>query len=177
MFFLLDTSSRWQMNFQLPATDTMEKIADLHHDIMFYLIFITVFVAVILVAAIHYFRDDNKTTLRVAFAHHTLLEKVWTYIPAFIILTIASPSFSLLYSIDAINDPKVTAKIIGHQWYWSYETTSMLDGRDINFDSYMLLEEDLPQGGLRLLEVDNRFCLPVNTEIRLLITGADVIHS
>lgn len=175
--FVLDAATSWQMNFQTPATDTMEKIVDLHHDIMFFLVLIVVFVSYMLTTIIWHYASTNKTSLRVAFSHHTLLEKVWTYIPTVIILTIASPSFSLLYSLDAVVDPKITLKVIGHQWYWSYETIDMLTGREVNFDSYMLLESDLPAGGLRLLEVDNRITVPARTEIRLLITSVDVIHS
>jgi len=90
---------------------------------------------------------------------------------------IAAPSFSLLYSIDALVCPKISVKVVGHQWYWSYETTDMVNSKDINFDSYMLLEADLPKGALRLLEVDNRIVLPVRTTTRVIITAADVLHS
>lgn len=78
-------------------------------------------------------------------------------------------------------DPAVTLKVIGHQWYWSYEysdyTLSDSENAHINFDSYMINDDDLVVGGLRLLEVDNRIVLPVNTHIRVLITSADVLHS
>ena len=68
-------------------------------------------------------------------------------------------------------------KVVGHQWYWSYETTDVLTDREVNFDSYMVAQDDLRRGGLRLLEVDNRLALPLQTSIRLLITAADVLHS
>ena len=89
------------------------------------------------------------------------------------------PSFALLYSIDEVVDPAVTLKAIGHQWYWSYEYSdySKSDEPAIAFDSYMIPEDDLELGQLRLLEVDNRIVLPVNTHVRLIITGADVLHS
>jgi len=76
-------------------------------------------------------------------------------------------------------DPAITVKAIGHQWYWTYEYSDYAasDGESIVFDSYMIPEEDLEPGGLRLLEVDNRVMLPVNTHIRLIVSGADVIHS
>jgi len=92
---------------------------------------------------------------------------------------IAAPSFSLLYSIDALNEPKITVKVIGHQWYWSYEITDMVTSYDLAFDSYMLSTNDLLDAGkyLRLLEVDNRLLLPVRTNIRIIITAADVLHS
>ncbi|KAF1854384.1 hypothetical protein Lal_00015405 [Lupinus albus] len=90
------------------------------------------------------------------------------------------PSFSLLYSTEELIDPSLTLKVIGHQWYWSYEYSDFVeysDGESINFDSYMLSSNDLPLGSFRLLEVDNRVILPINTHIRVLVTAADVLHS
>jgi cytochrome c oxidase subunit 1 len=174
---LLDVPTAWQMNFQTPATEIMEKIVDLHHDIMFFLVLIVTFVSWMLGRIIFFFKKENTESLRVTFSHHTLLEKVWTYIPTGILLMIAAPSFSLLYSIDALAEPKISIKVIGHQWYWSYETTDMVSSKDVNFDSYMLAEDDLPAGGLRLLEVDNRLSLPIRTNIRVIITATDVLHS
>lgn len=83
----------------------------------------------------------------------------------------------MLYAIDELIDPIITMKVVGHQWYWSYETTDVLTDREVNFDSYMVAQDDLRRGGLRLLEVDNRLALPLQTSIRLLITAADVLHS
>lgn len=176
-FVLFDASAPWQMNFQTPATEIMEKIVDLHHDVMFFLVLIVTFVSWMLLRIIVLYNKENLTTLRVAFAHHTLLEKVWTYIPTVILVLIAAPSFSLLYSIDALVEPKISVKVIGHQWYWSYETTDMQSAKDVNFDSYMVAEDELKLGGLRLLEVDNRLVLPIRTNIRLIITAVDVLHS
>ena len=93
-------------------------------------------------------------------------------------MIIAVPSFSLLYSVDEIIDPAITLKVIGHQWYWSYEYSDYVTqhGDSIEFDSYMIPESDLQQGQLRLLEVDNRLVLPVNTHIRVVVTSTDVLH-
>jgi cytochrome c oxidase subunit 2 len=94
-------------------------------------------------------------------------------------MVIAIPSFALLYSIDEVIDPAVTIKIIGHQWYWSYEYSdySDLKGNCVNFDSYMIGDDDLQKGQIRLLEVDNRVVLPSKTHIRALVTTTDVLHS
>lgn len=92
-------------------------------------------------------------------------------------ILIAIPSFALLYAIDELIDPLVTMKVIGRQWYWSYETTDLASGREVSFDSYMVVEDDLELGDLRLLEVDNRLKLPVQTSVRLIVTASDVIHS
>ena len=93
---------------------------------------------------------------------------------------IAVPSFALLYSLDEILDPQITLKIVGHQWYWSYEYSDYLTSTSdegFGFDSYLLSVDDLTPGAFRLLEVDNRVVLPVNTHIRLLVSAADVLHS
>lgn len=90
----------------------------------------------------------------------------------------AIPSFALLYSIDEIVDPALTLKCVGHQWYWSYEYSDFVSKfGTFNFDSYLIPEDELENGELRLLEVDNRVVLPINTHIRVLVTAADVLHS
>ena len=81
--------------------------------------------------------------------------------------------------MDEVVDPAVTIKAIGHQWYWSYEYSdyNQSDEQGINFDSYMIPEDELELGQLRLLEVDNRVVIPVNTHVRMIMTSADVLHS
>ncbi len=100
---------------------------------------------------------------------------MWTIIPAIVLILVAFPSLRLLYIIDEVVDVGVTIKAIGHQWYWAYEYSDY-KGK-IVYDSYMVATGDLPEGGLRLLEVDNRVVLPINTPIRVMVTAADVIHS
>jgi cytochrome c oxidase subunit 2 len=102
------------------------------------------------------------------------IETIWTILPALILIVLAFPSLRLLYLIDETSLPTITIKSIGHQWYWRYEYS---DFNDIEFDAYIVPEADLAPGDYRLLEVDNRTVLPINTEIRLLVTAADVIHS
>jgi heme/copper-type cytochrome/quinol oxidase subunit 2 len=117
------------------------------------------------------------------FIHQTILETLWTLIPVFIILSIAVPSFVLLYAIDVCIDSSVLVKIIGHQWYWSYELEiPFLNNNKFNvfknlFDSYMINTEELLLGQLRLLEVDKSLFLPMKTHIELLVTAEDVLHS
>nr|YP_007317456.1 cytochrome c oxidase subunit II [Callitettix versicolor]ACD77279.1 cytochrome c oxidase subunit II [Callitettix versicolor]ATF28567.1 cytochrome c oxidase subunit II [Callitettix sp.EMHAU-15090607] len=101
-----------------------------------------------------------------------LIELIWTIMPAITLIFIALPSMKLLYLMDEINEPSISMKTIGHQWYWSYE---MSDFKDIEFDSYMKSYETNNQ--FRLLDVDNRTILPFNTQIRLMICSMDVIHS
>ncbi|NP_007462.1 cytochrome c oxidase subunit II (mitochondrion) [Dasypus novemcinctus] len=102
------------------------------------------------------------------------VETVWTILPAVILILIALPSLRILYMMDEINNPLLTIKAMGHQWYWSYEYT---DYEDLNFDSYMVPTSDLKPGELRLLEVDNRLVLPMELSIRMLISSEDVLHS
>lgn len=102
------------------------------------------------------------------------VETIWTILPAIILILIALPSLRILYIIDEINNPSVTIKTLGHQWYWSYEYT---DYEDLTFDSYMIPTNELNPGQLRLLEVDNRVVLPAELTIRILISSEDVLHS
>lgn len=102
------------------------------------------------------------------------VETVWTIIPAIILITLATPSIKLLYLLDESVNPLLTIKIVGHQWYWSYQYSDYIN---VEFDSYILPTPTLNDGQLRLLEVDHRIILPFNTEIRTLITSADVIHA
>ena len=177
---LFDAPVQWQCMFQDPSTRVMEKIIDLHNDIMAFLIGIVTFVLWMTLRIFYMYNTKNKKSLRIKFSHHWRLERIWTYIPTFILVLIALPSFTLLYAIDEMHDPKLTIKIIGHQWYWSYEysdwATKSIE-ESIAFDSYMLAEEDLALGAYRLLEVDNRVVLPTRSSVRLLVTSADVLHS
>lgn len=102
------------------------------------------------------------------------VETIWTILPAIILILIALPSLRILYIIDEINNPTLTVKTVGHQWYWSYEYT---DYDELNFDSYIIPTTDLKPGDLRLLEVDNRAVLPIEITVRVLITSEDVLHS
>jgi len=185
LFFLifnfshLDAAENWALTFQDPATPIMEGIINFHNHIMIFLTVIVVFVAWLMARAIILF-EENVNPTPVKFTHSTPLEVVWTIVPAIVLLFIAIPSFALLYSMDELIDPTITLKAVGHQWYWSYEFSdyaTLEGGESLNYDSYMIPEDDLTGGNLRLLEVDNRVVLPVQTHIRVLITSADVLHS
>nr|YP_008379141.1 cytochrome c oxidase subunit 2 [Saguinus oedipus]YP_010409742.1 cytochrome c oxidase subunit II [Saguinus geoffroyi]AGM47661.1 cytochrome c oxidase subunit 2 [Saguinus oedipus]URH14549.1 cytochrome c oxidase subunit II [Saguinus geoffroyi] len=102
------------------------------------------------------------------------IETIWTILPALILITIALPSLRILYMTDEFNKPYLTLKAIGHQWYWSYEYS---DYEDLYFDSYIMPTYFLEPGEFRLLEVDNRTTLPMEADIRMLITSQDVLHS
>ena len=180
-FALSDVSTAWQLGFQEPATPIMEGIINFHNHIMFFIVGIAIFVGWLLIRCFTYFSASINTDPVDNFTHATTVEIVWTIVPAIILLFIAVPSFSLLYSMDEVLDPAITLKVIGHQWYWSYEYSDYNhlteENSGINFDSYMLADDDLSKGHFRLLEVDNRIVLPINTHVRVLITSADVLHS
>jgi len=178
-FYLLDAAEAWGVNFQDPATPIMEGIIEFHNHLMFFIVLIAIFTTWVLGRCLYFYNENNNPKSEM-FTHSTPLEIVWTVVPALILLFIAVPSFALLYSMDEMIDPALTLKVVGHQWYWSYEYSdySTLEGSEsLNFDSYMLSAEDLTKGNLRLLEVDNRIILPINTHIRVIVTAADVLHS
>ncbi len=172
-----DAPEPWQWDFQDAASPIMEGIVDLHHDLMFFLIVILVFVLWMLLRILMQFRAD-KNPLPSTTNHGTTIEIIWTLIPAVILLFIAVPTFALLYSMDEGIDPAITIKAVGHQWYWTYEYSDYTtDTESLAFESYMVPEDDLEDGQLRLLEVDNRVVVPVDTHVRVLVTSQDVLHS
>ena len=177
---LLDSSISWQTMFQDAASPVMEGIINLHHDLMFFITFIFFFVLVVMVRTLHSFRFNlgiSSSDSRLV-VHGTAIEIIWTVIPSLILVVVALPSFALLYSIDEIIDPALTIKVVGHQWFWSYEYNDFeTQLGTVKFDSYMVPEDELQLGTLRLLEVDNRVVLPLNTHTRVLVTAADVLHS
>lgn len=115
----------------------------------------------------------NSLTHRFLLEGQTI-EIIWTILPAIILIFIALPSLRLLYLIDEVNQPHLTLKILGNQWYWNYEYS---DFNNIEFDSYLINSNNLTENGFRLLEVDNNVVLPINTQIRSLVSAIDVLHS
>jgi cytochrome c oxidase subunit 2 len=173
--YFCDAPEKWQVGFQDPATPTMEGMIFFNSFLSITLLAVGVFVCWMLIKIMNLF-VLNKSVQK--FTHSSKLEIIWTLLPALILLLIAVPSFSLLYSLDELINPIITLKIVGHQWYWSYEYSDVASEKEsLNFDSYMLSISDLTQGAFRLLEVDNRVILPVSNHIRILVTAADVLHS
>ncbi len=173
-----DAPYPWQIGFQDGATPTFEGIVELHDTIFFYLVVISFLVFWMLAVILMKFSSNKVGIVHKYSNHGTLIELIWTITPALILIAIAFPSFKLLYLMDEVISPTMTVKVAGHQWYWSYEYSDFVsaDGESIEFDSYMVPESDLELGQLRLLEVDNRVVVPVDTHIRFIVTGQDVIH-
>lgn len=170
-----DGIRNWQFGMQDPATPVAEGIREFHNDLMIVMIFVVVFVSWMLGRAVYHFEEGRNKEGADGVVHGTWIEIIWTIIPALILMVIAVPSFTLLYAVDEVVEPSVTVKVVGHQWYWSYEYGE--EDEEIEFESYMLPEEELKEGGLRLLEVDNRMVIPVETHVRLIVTAGDVLHS
>nr|YP_009159634.1 cytochrome c oxidase subunit II [Alicia sansibarensis]AKQ50907.1 cytochrome c oxidase subunit II [Alicia sansibarensis] len=167
---LSDLPESWQLGFQDSAHPVMEEIIFFHDQVMFILIIIITTVFWLIVKAL-----SGKAYHRYL-VDGTLLEIIWTLVPALILVLIAFPSLKLLYLMDEVMDSSLTIKAIGHQWYWSYEYSDY-QTETLEFDSYMVPPSDLNKGDFRLLEVDNRLVVPINTHVRVLVTGADVLHS
>jgi cytochrome c oxidase subunit II len=152
----------------------MEGIVNVHFDFLVFMISIFVFIIYLLSMCIYYFNQKNRFYARaISHSEQLFLEIVWTVIPVIIIVLLGIPSLALLYASNELLNPSITVQVIGSQWYWTYEYNDI----DVSFDSYMILEEDLKFGELRLLEVDHRLVLPANVHVRLLLTASDVIHS
>nr|QZL38937.1 cytochrome c oxidase subunit II [Filchneria songi] len=156
------------LSLQDSASPMMEQLTFFHDHALLILIMITTLVSYIMATLffnplINRFLLDGQT-----------IEMIWTILPAITLVFIALPSLRLLYLLDEVSDPALTLKTIGHQWYWSYEYS---DFSNIEFDAYMIPYHEMSNDGFRLLDVDNRAVLPMNTQIRVLVTAADVLHS
>nr|YP_009689606.1 cytochrome c oxidase subunit 2 [Coquillettidia chrysonotum]QEE94283.1 cytochrome c oxidase subunit 2 [Coquillettidia chrysonotum] len=156
------------LNLQNSISPLMEQLNFFHDHTILILT-----VIIVMISYIMFFLFFNKFTNRYLL-HGQMIEIIWTILPAIILMFIAFPSLRLLYLMDEINSPLITLKVIGHQWYWSYEYSNFLN---LEFDSYMIPTNELNPDGFRLLDIDNRVILPMNNQIRLLVTATDVLHS
>ena len=164
----------WQLNLQTPASPMAQMMYDFHTELLWIVTIITLFVLALLLICIFRFNEKanpvpSKTT------HNSVLEVVWTVLPIVILVVIAIPSYRLLFFADRTTEAEMTMKIIGNQWFWSYEYPD----QEISFDSIPRPDNeiDTAKGEHRLLEVDKHVVLPVGTNIRLLFTATDVLHA
>ena len=167
--------SNWQLGFQPSVTPVMDYIAWFHDDyVLYFITAITGFVLLLLIIVIIRFNArTNPVPSRTT--HNTLLEVLWTMVPVLILVAIAIPSFRLLFFQLNVPSADLTVKATGKQWYWTY---SYPDNGKFEFDSLMVRDESkLKPDQPRLLGVDNELVVPVNKTIRVLTTGAEVIHS
>jgi len=157
-----------RIGFQDGSSPLIEQLIFFHDYVIIILVAVTTVVGYIITRVIF-----NKYVNRSLLENQTI-EVIWTVLPAIVLLFIALPSLRLLYLIDEICRPQITIKVVGHQWYWSYEYS---DFKGVDFDSYIVPAVDLQDNAFRILEVDNRVAIPYLTQTRILVTAADVIHS
>ncbi len=163
----------WQLGFQEAATPVMEGLTTMH-DILLYIItaIVVLVLAAIIYICVRFSKKNNPVPSKTT--HNAKLEVIWTVVPILILVGIAIPSLRLHYQMQGHPTPELTVKVVGYQWYWGYEYP---DNGGINFESRIVEDKDLKPGQHRLLEVDNRMVVPVDTTVRLQLTGADVIHA
>lgn len=167
-----DKPKPWQIGFQDPASTKMVALENMHHFLFVIICFVAVVVISLLVFVIFRFHEKRSPTPSKT-THNTLLEVIWTAIPALIVAVIAVPSVKLIYDFDRTVEADLTIKVTGHQWYWSYE----YEGKNVGFDSYLIPDNELKPGQMRNFEVDNRLVVPAGKIVKLHITSADVIHA
>nr|YP_010547194.1 cytochrome c oxidase subunit II [Leptocimbex linealis]UYK52107.1 cytochrome c oxidase subunit II [Leptocimbex linealis] len=155
-------------NFQDATSPSMEQLLFFHSHSMMILILITSSIIYLMMSML-FNKFKNRFML-----NKQNIEIIWTLMPMLMLVFIAMPSIHLLYLMDEVMSPILTIKSIGHQWYWSYEYT---DFKNIEIDSYMNQKNNIKPNSFRLLDVDNNLILPMNSNIRMLITSSDVIHS
>ncbi|TAH36084.1 MAG: cytochrome c oxidase subunit II [Alphaproteobacteria bacterium] len=163
-----------QLSFQAAASPVMEKITSFHDFLLVLITIVATFVlALLLWVMVRYNARRNPVPSKTT--HNTMLEVVWTLIPVLILLIIIVPSMRLLYFSDKAVNAEMTLKAIGKQWFWTYEYP---DNGNFTFDAYILKDEEAKAAGHpRLLGTDNLVVLPTETNIRILVTGADVLHA
>nr|ANZ03390.1 cytochrome c oxidase subunit II [Georissa bangueyensis] len=157
-----------QLGFQDAVSPLMEQLMFFHDHAMVILVLI---LSVVGYGAVGLMMNKHKSRFTV---EGQQIEIVWTIIPAFILIVLALPSLRLLYLLDEVNLCNLSLKVVGHQWYWSYEYSDFMH---VEFDSYMIPTDGLDMGNYRLLEVDNRVVMPLSSDVRVLVTSGDVIHS
>jgi cytochrome c oxidase subunit 2 len=169
----LGQPSPWQLGLQQSASPVMDNIIWFHDFLLFIITGIAGFVlALLIIVMVRFNARANPAPSRTT--HNTLIEIAWTIIPIMILMFIAVPSFKLLFFQLNVPPADLTVKATGKQWFWSY---SYPDNGGFEFDSLMLKEGERKQDQPRLLAVDNEMVVPVNKTVRVITTGADVIHS
>jgi cytochrome c oxidase subunit 2 len=168
-----DQPHEWQMGLQEGVTPVAQKLQSLHTLVLYIITVIVIFVLALLgYVCVRFRASANPNPTRTS--HNTIIEIAWTVLPILILAVISVPSFKLLYFQETTPKSELTLKVTGLQWYWHY---AYPDNGDFAFDSYGVDEKDLKDPSLRLLDVDNEVVLPVNTNVRILIAGSDVMHS
>ena len=176
--------SGWsELNMPRGVTDISRKIYDLHMTIFWVCVAIGVIVFGAMIWSLVVYRKSRGAVADVTLVHNTRVEFVWTIVPVFILVAMAVPAARTLVEIEDTTRTELTIKVTGFQWGWQYDFLddgvsyfSHLDRRS-NAARELLSGIDPASVDHYLLNVDNALVVPVATKVRLLITGADVIHS
>lgn len=163
----------WQVDLQPAASPVAEQIQSFNAILFTMEALITLAVLGVMAFIIWRF-NAKRNPVPTKRTHNTALEILWTVIPIVILVVIAFPSLRLLFFMDRTTEADMTIKVVGHQWYWSYEYP---DHGDFTFDSVMIPDDELEPGQPRMLAVDNPVVVPVGVNVRVLLTSDDVIHS
>ncbi len=178
---LAEQPQPWQLWHQPPASDMAARIEWFDLYTLYFIVPITALVMVLLLIVMVRFRKAaNPVATKTS--HNSLIEALWTGLPIVILVFIAIPSFDLLNrQLLPDEEPELTVKATGYQWYWGYEYQ---DETELSFDSIMLRDGEFADAGKsdkavypRLLAVDNELVVPVDTMVRVLVTAADVLHA
>lgn len=165
----------WQMGLQNAATPVMERITEFHNMMLYIIFAVAIFVLLLLIYVVIRFNSKANPT-PATFSHHSLIEVIWTVVPIIILIVVAVPSMKLLYYTDRVENPDMTIKAVGYQWYWGYEYP---DNGDISFTSILVPDDEIDEakGQKRLLSVDNPLVVPTQTNIQVIVSSVDVIHN
>ena len=162
------------IGFQPAGDEIKRQVIFFHNDILMPIITAICVLVLLLIGyiCIRFNKRANPTPAR--FTHNTQVEIIWTVAPVLILMFIAIFSFRLLYAYHDMPKPDLTVKATGNQWYWNY---TYPDHGGFNFDSLILPEAKAKAVGKPYrLGVDNPLVVPVGKTVRVLVTGADVIH-
>ena len=163
-------------NFQPAVTELARDLRWLDNMLLVVITIISLFVVIILAVALFKYNKKANPDPQ-TFTHHSTLEITWTVVPMLILIFIGTFSLPILFKQLEIPKSDVTIKATGNQWYWSYEYPE----HDFSFDAFMLEKEELEKYGYEedeyLLATDYPMVVPVNTNVRMQIAGADVIHA
>jgi cytochrome c oxidase subunit 2 len=150
------------LTFQDSTSPTMEQLLFFHDHSIIILVLITI-ITIYLIIRLILSKSIDKFTME-----GQEIETIWTIIPAIFLLFIALPSLKILYLIEDTKSPRMTVKVRGHQWYWSYEYRTF-----INKEIECFIENS---NSYRLLKTSEILFVPVLSTTRALVSSIDVIH-
>ncbi|MDE1896286.1 MAG: cytochrome c oxidase subunit II [Rhodospirillales bacterium] len=168
----VEAPHNWQLWFPAAASPMQAKIDWLMQYVLWIMLGVVVFVAVVMGYAMWRFRAGRNPKPSTT-THNTLIEVIWIVVPCIILAIVIIPSINLIYYEANDSDPYMTVTVTGHQWYWEYKYESV---PGLDYTSYMVPDNEIQPGEIRRLSVDHPLVLPVGEKIRFVITSADVLH-